>query len=234
MKNAKTVALGMCMLTVVSGFTFTSCSTKQGTGTLIGAGGGAALGSIIGAIAGHGKGAAIGAAIGGAVGAGAGTLIGRHMDKVAAQAAQVENAKVETVTDANGLKAVKVTFDNGILFKVGKSDLQAGAKTDLTKFSQVLKNNTDCQVDIQGYASSDGSDQLNLTLSQSRANAVKNYLTSICGVSASQIKNAVGYGETNLVTNADGTENRAASRRVEVYLYASQAMVDAANAGTLK
>ncbi len=234
MKNVKTVALGMCMLTVVSGFTFTSCSTKQGTGTLIGAGGGAALGSIIGAIAGHGKGAAIGAAIGGAVGAGAGTLIGKHMDKVAAQAAEVENAKVETVTDNNGLKAVKVTFDNGILFKVGKYDLQSGAKTDLTKFSQVLKNNSDCLVDIQGYASSDGSDQLNLTLSQNRADAVKNYLTTICGVPTSQIKNSVGYGETNLVTNADGSENRAASRRVEVYLYASQAMVDAANAGTLQ
>lgn len=234
MKNLKTAALGMCMLTVVSGFTFTSCSTKQGTGTLIGAGGGAALGSIIGAIAGHGKGAAIGAAIGGAVGAGAGTLIGRHMDKVAAQAAELENAKVETVTDNNGLKAVKVTFDNGILFKVGKYDLQNAAKTDLTKFSQVLKNNSDCLVDIQGYASSDGSDQLNLTLSQNRANAVKNYLTSICGVPASQIRNSVGYGETNLVTNADGSENREASRRVEVYLYASQAMVDAANAGTLQ
>lgn len=234
MKNAKTVALGMCMLTIVSGFTFTSCSTKQGTGTLIGAGGGAALGSIIGAIAGHGKGAAIGAAIGGAVGAGAGTLIGKHMDKVAAQAAEVENAKVETVTDNNGLKAVKVTFDNGILFKVGKYDLQASAQTDLAKFAQVLKNNTDCSVDIQGYASSDGSDQLNLTLSQNRANTVRNYLVNTCGVAASQIQAATGYGETNLITNADGTENREASRRVEVYLYASQAMVDAANNGTLQ
>ena len=234
MKNAKTMALGMCMLTLVSGFSFTSCATKQGTGTLVGTGAGAALGSIIGAIAGHGKGAAIGAAIGGAVGAGAGTLIGRHMDKVAAEAAKVENAKVETVTDANGLKAVKVTFNNGILFKVGKYALQSGAITDLTQFSSVLKNNPTCSVDIQGYASSDGSDNVNLTLSQNRANAVKNFLVNSCSVPSSQIKNAVGYGETNLVTNSDGSENREASRRVEVYLYASQALVDAANNGTLR
>ena len=113
MKNAKTIALGMCMLTMVSGFTFTSCATKQGTGTLVGTGAGGALGALVGGLIGHGKGAAIGTAIGAAVGAGAGTLIGRHMDKVAEQAKQVENAKVETVTDANGLKAVKVTFDNG-------------------------------------------------------------------------------------------------------------------------
>ncbi len=156
------------------------------------------------------------------------------MDKVAEQAKQVENAKVETVTDSNGLKAVKVTFDNGILFKVGKYDLQSGAVKDLTQFSNVLKNNSTCSVDIQGYASSDGSDEVNLKLSQNRANAVKNFLVNNCAVPSSQIKNAVGYGETNLITNADGTENRAASRRVEVYLYASQEMVDAANNGTLK
>ena len=157
------------------------------------------------------------------------------MDKVAAEAAaQVQNAKVEEVTDANGLKAVKVTFDNGILFKVGKYNLQEGAKTDLIKFSSVLKNHPDCSVDIQGYASSDGSDDVNLRLSQSRANSVKNFLVNSCGVSASQIKAAMGYGENNLVTYADGTENVKASRRVEVYLYASKAMIDAANEGTLK
>ena len=214
-----------------------SCQTKTGTGAAVGAGSGAALGAIVGGLLNNshrGTGALVGAAIGAAVGGGAGTLIGKHMDKVAEQAKQVENAKVETVTDANGLKAVKVTFDNGILFKVGKYDLQSGAVKDLAQFSNVLKNNSTCSVDIQGYASSDGSDDLNLKLSQNRANAVKNFLVNNCAVPSSQIKNAVGYGETNLITNADGTENRAASRRVEVYLYASKAMVDAANNGTLQ
>ena len=127
-----------------------------------------------------------------------------------------------------------MTFDNGILLKVGKYNLQEGARTDLTKFSSVLKNHPDCSVDIQGYASSDGPDNVNLRLSQSRANTVRSYLVNTCGVSASQIKAATGYGESNLVTYANGTENVKASRRVEVYLYASKAMIDAANAGTLK
>ena len=230
MKNVKTAALGMCMLTLVSGFTFTSCQTKQGTGTLIGAGGGAALGSIIGAIAGHGKGAAIGAAIGGAVGAGAGTLIGRHMDKVAAEAAQVENAKVETVTDNNGLKAVKVTFDNGILFPLNKSELSSTSKTSLAKFSDVLKKNSDCYVDIYGYTDRSGGDGINVPLSQKRAQAVADYLTS-CGVSSSQLKTIQGKGSQDEIEDKAVSQ---ANRRVEVYLYASQAMVDAANAGTLK
>lgn len=223
----KVATVGLCALTLVGA----GCSTKTGTGALIGTGSGTAVGALIGALAGN---TAVGAAIGAAVGAGTGALIGKHMDKVAAEAAaKVENAKVEEVTDANGLKAVKVTFDNGILFNVGKYALQAAAKNELSKFSTVLKNNADLQVDIQGYASSDGSDEVNQVLSENRANAVKNYLVSTCGVPSSQIKNAKGFGETNLVTNADGTENVKASRRVEVYLYASKAMIEKANAGKL-
>ena len=216
-----TIAMGM--------FAVVGCATKQGTGSLIGGGGGAIIGGIIGKLAGN---TAVGAAIGGAVGAGAGAIIGHHMDKVAEQAKQVENAKVEQVTDANGLAAVKVTFDSGILFKINKFDLIANAKNDLAKFSQVLKNNTDCQVDIQGYTDSTGNDGINLPLSENRAKAVYNYLTS-CGVKASQFKNVAGYGSSNPVGDNSTKAGQQANRRVEVYLYASQAMVDKANNGTL-
>lgn len=226
MKKMKLAVLGLSLLTIVS------CSTSAGNGALIGTGAGAALGALVGKLAGN---TVVGTAVGGAVGATAGTLIGRHMDKVKAEAAaKLANAKVEETTDANGLSAVKVTFDNGILFKTGKYDLQQSAMTELANFATVLNNNTDCSVAVQGYASSDGSDATNLTLSQNRANAVTSYLTKTCGVNASQIASTTGYGETNLITNSDGTENRVASRRVEVYLYASQAMIEAAKAGTLK
>jgi len=100
--------------------------SNQGKGALIGAGGGAGLGAIIGAIAGN---TAIGAAIGGAVGAGAGAIIGKKMDKAKKEAEAVQNAQVEAVTDANGLEAVKVTFDSGILFATGSSTLSSTAMT---------------------------------------------------------------------------------------------------------
>ena len=213
---------------------FSSCNmSNTAKGGLIGAGGGAVLGAVVGKLAGN---TAVGAAVGTAVGAGAGVLIGKKMDKAkAAAAAAAQNAKVETITDANGLEAVKVTFDNGILFNTGKYALQPSAQTELRNFAnKVLNVYTDCDVAIRGFASSDGSEQTNLTLSQNRANSVRNYLTGTCGVSSRQIKEATGYGETNLVLNANGTENAAASRRVEVYLYASKEMINAANAGTLK
>lgn len=206
-------------------------------GGALGAGLGAAIGALAGGSSGAKLGAAIGAGVGVAGGATAGVLIGKKMDKAKAAAQAVDNAQVETVTDKNGLEAVKVSFDNGILFMKGKSDLQAKAQASLRQFANnVLNVYTDCDVAIYGFASSEGGEELNLTLSQDRANAVRGFLTNTCGVSTSQIKSTTGYGEDPqyLVYDAAGKEDKNASRRVEVYLYASEAMINAANAGTLK
>jgi outer membrane protein OmpA-like peptidoglycan-associated protein len=241
MKAKKFLLGALAMALVLSG-----CNMNNTTkGGLIGGAGGGALGAAIGAgigaLAGGSSGAKLGAAIGAGVGVAGGTtagvLIGKKMDKAKAAAEAVANAQVETITDKNGLEGVKVTFDNGILFKVGKSDLKADAQNSLRQFANnVLNVYTDCDVAIYGFASSDGSDATNLTLSQNRANAVRGYLTNTCGVSTSQIKSSTGLGEdpNYLVLDANGKEDRDASRRVEVYLYASEAMINAANAGTLQ
>lgn len=229
MKKIKYLTLGMCVAVVCS------CSTKAGTGSIIGAGGGAVIGGILGNIIGKdSKATAIGAAIGSAVGAGSGALIGKHMDKVAAEtAAQVENAKVETVTDANGLSCVKVTFDSGILFKTGKYDLNDASKNELANFAEVLKKNTDCSVDIQGYTDNVGSDAVNNPLSQNRAESVASFLKQK-GVSNDQLKNVTGFGASNFVADNSTEAGRQQNRRVEVYMYASEAMINAANSGTLR
>lgn len=210
-------------------------------GSLLGGGGGAALGAIIGGIAGNGKGAAIGAAIGAAVGAGAGALIGKKMDKVAADAAQIEGAQVEQVTDNNGLQAVKVTFDSGILFASGNSDLSTSAKTSLSEFAKkVVTQNTNMDVAIYGHSDNQGwrnstaeqSEQKNLALSQERAQSVATYLMN-CGAASSQLKTIEGQGQANPVASNDTEEGRQQNRRVEVYMYASQEMIEQAEAGNL-
>lgn len=224
MKKMKVMTLALCLLAAFS------CSTKQGTGALAGAGGGAVLGAIIGNIAGN---AGVGAAIGGAVGAGAGAMIGRHMDKVAKEtAAQVQNAKIEEVKDKNGLDAVKVTFDSGILFASSKANLNQGSKNELAKFSIVLKNNKDCHIDVYGHTDSTGNDGINIPLSNDRAQSVVNYLKS-CGVSSSQFKNVSGLGSSQPVATNETKAGRQLNRRVEVYLYASPEMVEKANNGKL-
>jgi len=216
----------------------TGCN-NMAKGTAIGAGGGAVLGAIVGKIAGN---TAIGAAVGGAVGAGAGALIGKHMDKVKAQAEAVQNAQVESVTDANGLQAVKLTFgEQGIKFDTGKATLSSSAQGSLSQLANLLKQNTDCDVAIQGYTDNAGwknstaeqSAQKNLNLSQQRAQSVTNYLQSL-GVNAAQIRSTTGYGEANPVADNSTAAGKAQNRRVEVYMYASQAMVQQAEAGTLQ
>jgi len=200
-----------------------ACNNMQ-KGAGIGAAGGAVLGGIIGHIAGN---TAIGAAVGGAVGAGAGAIIGKKMDKAKAEAEAVKNAQVESVTDANGLDAVKVTFDSGILFATNKADLSTTAKNSLAQFAQVLNNNKDCDIAIIGHTDNTGSDAINQPLSVSRANSVNNYLKS-CGVSASQIKSVEGQGSSNPVADNSTAAGRQQNRRVEVYMYASQKMIQEA------
>ena len=195
-------------------------NTQKGAG--IGAGGGALLGAIIGHVAGN---TAVGAAIGGAVGAGAGAIIGNRMDKAKKAAEAVQNAQVQTVQDANGLEAVKVTFDSGILFATGKANLSQSAKNSLSQFAKVLNENKDCDVAIIGHTDSTGSDAVNQPLSVSRANSVDSYLKS-CGVSASQIKSVEGQGSSNPVADNSTEAGRKQNRRVEVYMYASKKMIE--------
>lgn len=232
MKNLKVLAVILSF-----GIVLASCNNTQ-KGAAIGTGGGALIGALIGKVAGN---AAIGAALGAAVGAGTGAIIGKHMDKVKAQAAAVDNAQVQEVTDANGLQAVKVTFDSGILFATGGSTLSTSAKNSLSKFASVLKSNTDCDVAIYGHTDNQGwknstaeqSIQKNQTLSEQRAQAVSSYLTAL-GVNTTQIKTVEGQGQTNPVADNSTAAGQQQNRRVEVYMYASQAMIQKAESGTLQ
>ncbi|MGL5787852.1 MAG: OmpA family protein [Bacteroidales bacterium] len=212
---------------------FSSCNmTNMGKGGLIGGGGGAALGAGIGALAGGGKGAGIGAAIGGVVGTTAGLLIGKKMDKQKKELQeQIKNAQIEEVTDANGLKAIKVTFDSGILFATGKSNLSQTAKTELSEFASSLINNPETDVAVLGYTDNTGSLAINQKLSLERAQSVANYLIN-SGVSPSRVTTK-GMAWNDPVASNDTPEGRAQNRRVEIYITANQQMIKNAESGNL-
>ncbi len=222
MKKMKFTALALSALLVMG-----SCGMNNtAKGGLIGGGAGAALGALVGKIAGN---TAVGAAVGTAVGAGAGVLIGRKMDKAKAEAEKIAAAQVESVQDANGLQAVKVTFDSGILFDLNSSTLKAAARNSLSQFSNVLKTNTDMDVAIFGHTDKTGSLEVNQRISLQRAQAVQTYLGSL-GVDKSQLVTVEGRDYQEY----DESKSAAENRRVEVYLYASKEMIEAANNGTLQ
>ena len=222
MKSLKSIAVALCAMLVLAGCNMSNTAK----GTMIGAGGGAAVGAVIGAIAGN---TAVGAAIGGVVGAGTGAIIGHKMDKAKKEAEAVKNAQVETITDANGLEAIKVTFDSGILFATNKADLNATSKASLTQFAEVLKENKDMDIAIFGHTDNTGTDAVNNPLSKNRAQSVSKFLKSQ-GVASSQIKTIDGQGSKNPVADNSTAEGRKQNRRVEVYMYASEQMIKDANA----
>ncbi|MBD5355840.1 MAG: OmpA family protein [Bacteroides sp.] len=229
MKIMRKFTVGLLAATMLIG---TGCSslTKTGKGALIGTGGGGALGAGIGALIGGGKGAGIGAAIGAAVGAGAGALIGQKMDKQQKELEKelADQAKVEQVTDSNGLQAIKLTFDGGILFPTGKYDLNPSAQADLTKFAVSLLNNPDTDVAITGYTDDTGTYAVNEKLSNQRANSVRNYLIN-CGVAPDRLS-AKGIPMADYIASNDTPEGRALNRRVEITVYANEKMIKEAEA----
>lgn len=225
----KVFALSMCAALLLS-----SCGTWKNTGwgSAIGTVAGSAVGLGIGYWIDHNSdsntGKIVGASVGAAVGATTGALIGHKMDKAAAAAKEVEGAQVQLV-DVNGYPAVKVTFESGILFGFNSSSLSDEAKVALTDFAEVLKTTPDADVAILGHTDNVGSDKANQSVSEKRAKAVANFLVEQ-GTVDTQIKDVLGMSHTQPVASNDTEEGKAQNRRVEVYMYASQEMIDAANA----
>ena len=211
---------------------FSSCSNmnKAGKGTLWGAGGGAIAGAALGyLIGGDVKSAAIGATAGTAVGATTGAIIGQKMDKKAAELAAL-NAKVETF-EINGLEAIRLTFDNGILFKTNSTELNDNAKKALTDFAAVMADLPDTDITIWGHADKTGSADYNKQISTKRATVVEKYLAQ-AGMKNKMVAEGKSF-DLPIATN-DTAEGRAQNRRVEVYVTANEAMIKAAEEGTLK
>lgn len=214
------------LLSVVLVFSATGCASwsKTANGGLIGGGAGAAIGAGIGVLlGGDAESAAIGAALGAGVGGGAGAIIGNRMDKKAEELAALEAAKVEEVTDVNGLKGIKVTFDSGILFGFNSSNLSDESKETLGKFADTMKDMTETDITIYGHTDNVGTEEANQKVSAKRADAVAAYLKK-CGMSKDRIITQ-GMSFNMPVASNDTEEGRAQNRRVEIYITANENMI---------
>lgn len=202
---------------------FTSCESLKNTNkTQRGAGIGAGAGALIGAIIGNNTkiGTAGGALIGAAVGGGTGALIGNKMDKQARQIDQaLPGADVERVGEGIRL----VLNENAVRFDTGKATLTSAAKANLNKLVPVFKEYADTNIEIYGYTDSTGSQEFNLTLSQKRAESVKNYLTSN-GLVSARFK-TTGKGIADPIATNDTADGRTQNRRVEFAILANDKMV---------
>ena len=117
---------------------------------------------------------------------------------------------------------VPVSIDlKGVNFDFDKSTLRPDAVAILNEAIEILKRYPDLRVEVAGHTDSKGTDAYNQALSERRASAVYDYLTSN-GIDAGRLVGPVGYGESRPIapnTNDDGSDNpegRARNRRTEL------------------
>lgn len=196
---------------------FAACSTinpytgeQQTSKAAKGAGIGAAAGAVAGLLT---KGDKLeNALIGAGVGALAGGGVGYYMD--------VQEAKLRQRMQGTGVTVTRVgdnitlNMPGNITFAHNSSDLNAQFFSALDGVSMVLKEYDKTVIEVAGHTDSTGSDQYNMQLSQQRAQAVANYLSSH-GVKTQRLI-TVGAGETRPVASNDTDPGRAANRRVEL------------------
>ncbi len=91
---------------------------------------------------------------------------------------------------------VPVSIDlKGVNFDFDKATLRPDAVAILSEAVQILKRYPDLRVEVAGHTDLCGKDAYNQGLSQRRAQAVYDYLTSN-GVSSSRLVGPIGYGES--------------------------------------
>lgn len=105
-----------------------------------------------------------------------------------------------------------------VLFDTGRATLKPGAREKLSRLAGILVAYPGTlSLEIEGHTDSVGSDELNNRLSQSRAESVRDYLTT-AGVKPERIKAVRGFGKTKPVTTNDTAAGRQMNRRVEVVI----------------
>jgi OmpA-OmpF porin, OOP family len=119
------------------------------------------------------------------------------------------------VISAEVVKRVNYAANN-ILFVTGSYKLLAKSYKGLNDVVKILNENPDMVLAIDGHTDNVGSDEMNQTLSDNRANAVKQYIISQ-GISESRITSA-GHGETSPIAENTTASGRQKNRRVELKL----------------
>lgn len=126
------------------------------------------------------------------------------------QSIELSASELAKALDAKGSVAL-----HGILFDTGKATIKPESEKMLAEIGTLLKDNAALKLEIQGHTDNVGQKAVNQTLSQQRADSVREYLIATFSIAAARLT-AVGFGDTKPVGSNTTEEGRAQNRRVEL------------------
>jgi len=142
---------------------------------------------------------------------GDGVINARDLCAYTFEGAQVTNDGCPTVTDT------LLTMDLNILFDNDSSFVKPQYHRELVKLADMINRTDDIKLELEGHASSVGSEKYNLALSLKRAKEVKRLLVNDHGVKASKLV-AVPFGESQLAIQGGSEFHHSKNRRVVLYI----------------
>lgn len=215
MKTRRNLIAATALMALLAGcttnpYTGESQAGKAGVYGGIGAATGAVIGAATSSKKDRTKGALIGAAVGGAAGGG----YGYYVDTQEAKLRQtLQGTGVQVQRNGDDLKLI---MPGNITFASNSADISSSFYPTLNSLVLVFKEFNKNGVNIVGHTDSTGSQELNQSLSQRRAQSVANYLTAN-GVPGQRIS-AYGAGPSQPIASNATDAGRAQNRRVEINL----------------
>ena len=100
-------------------------------------------------------------------------------------------------------------------FDPGSHVIKATSIKTLKNIGRLFEDDPSLRLSIEGHTDADGTDESNVSLSQRRAESVKNYLVAHYGVGAEALQTK-GWGESKPIDTNDSPEGKANNRRVEL------------------
>jgi outer membrane protein OmpA-like peptidoglycan-associated protein len=134
----------------------------------------------------------------------------REKQELRSKLAEQLNKVLETRDSARGL----IVNMSDVLFDTAKFTLRPVAREKLSQLSGIVLAHPSLKLDVEGHTDSVGTDEYNMTLSQNRAGAVRDFLTQH-GMNPSSIVSR-GFGEGQPVASNDTASGRQQNRRVEL------------------
>jgi OmpA-OmpF porin, OOP family len=143
----------------------------------------------------------------------------------ALSAAKANSAEIQATNDRiSQIDNYEARQNIAVNFRVNSAVLSDEAKAALDEIAAQAKNEKGYLIQVTGYASADGGEARNRTLSERRADAVRRYLAENHDIPLHRMINPFGFGELKPVAENDTREGRKQNRRVEVAILVNKGL----------